>query len=118
MAKIISAHSFRGGTGKSNTTANLACLAALGGKRVGIVDTDIQSPGIHVIFGLDPGKVNRSLNDFLWDRCGIGETSYDVTPAQVAVAMSSSGPVGSSTPSEAMPALFTSTATSPTCSIN
>jgi len=86
MAMIVSVHSFRGGTGKSNTTANLACLAALGRKRVGIVDTDIQSPGIHVIFGLDEGKVNRALNDFLWDRCTIGETAYDVSPAPVVMA--------------------------------
>ena len=49
--KIVSIHSFRGGTGKSNTTANLASQVALTGKRVGIVDTDIQSPGIHVLFG-------------------------------------------------------------------
>ncbi len=50
--KIVSIHSFRGGTGKSNTTANLAAQVAMAGKRVGVVDTDIQSPGIHVLFGL------------------------------------------------------------------
>ena len=50
MAQIISIHSFRGGTGKSNTTANIAALLAAGGRRVGVVDTDIQSPGIHVLF--------------------------------------------------------------------
>jgi septum site-determining protein MinD len=48
------------------------------------VDTDIQSPGIHVIFGLDDAKLNRSLNDYLWGRCEIGETAYDVTPPAVA----------------------------------
>lgn len=31
MAKIISIHSFRGGTGKSNVTANLATVLARGG---------------------------------------------------------------------------------------
>ncbi|MCB0036300.1 MAG: P-loop NTPase, partial [Anaerolineales bacterium] len=46
MTQIISVHSFRGGTGKSNTTANLAALIMRQGKRVGIIDTDIQSPGI------------------------------------------------------------------------
>lgn len=84
MAKIVSVHSFRGGTGKSNVTANLAVCVAAAGHRVGIVDTDIQSPGIHVIFGLDEAKVNRSLNDYLYDRCGIGETAYEVTPPAVA----------------------------------
>lgn len=79
MSKIISIHSFRGGTGKSNTTANLAYQIAASGKRVGVVDTDIQSPGIHVLFGLDEGKLNHALNDYLWGHCGIEQTAYDVT---------------------------------------
>src|SRR5688572_27039671 len=86
MPRLIAVHSLRGGTGKSNTTANLAAVVAAGGKRVGIVDTDIQSPGIHVLFGLDEGSLNRSLNDYLWGRCAIGEAAYDVTPAPAAAA--------------------------------
>lgn len=79
MAKIISIHSFRGGTGKSNVTANLATLIAKSGARVGIVDTDIQSPGIHVPFGLDESKVKFTLNDYLWGRCAIEDTIHDVS---------------------------------------
>ena len=59
MAKIISIHSFRGGTGKSNMTANLAALLAAEGGRVGVIDTDIQSPGIHVLFGLNGDVIDR-----------------------------------------------------------
>jgi MinD-like ATPase involved in chromosome partitioning or flagellar assembly len=84
MATIVSVHSYRGGTGKSNLTANLAAAVAAQGRRVGIVDTDIQSPGIHVLFGLDEGKVNRSLNDYLWGRCAIEDTAYQITPPAVA----------------------------------
>jgi septum site-determining protein MinD len=47
MATIVSVHSFRGGTGKSNTTANISGVLASQGKRVGVIDGDIQSPGIH-----------------------------------------------------------------------
>ncbi|MCU0515332.1 MAG: MinD/ParA family protein [Oscillatoria sp. Prado101] len=79
MSKIVSVHSFRGGTGKSNSTANLASIVAGHGNRVGIVDTDIQSPGIHVLFGFDEEKMKLSLNDYLWGRCAIEETAYDVT---------------------------------------
>lgn len=79
MAKIVSIHSFRGGTGKSNVTANLATIIARTGKRVGIVDTDIQSPGIHVPFGLDETKVKYTLNDYLWGRCAIEAATYDVS---------------------------------------
>lgn len=79
MAKIISVHSFRGGTGKSNTAANLAAIYAHKGFRVGILDTDIQSPGIHVLFNLNDDEVNYSLNDFLWGQCTIEQTAYDVS---------------------------------------
>jgi MinD-like ATPase involved in chromosome partitioning or flagellar assembly len=81
MGKIISVHSFRGGTGKSNTTANLTYHYAMQGMRVGVVDTDIQSPGIHVIFGLDEADMGFSLNDYLWAKCRIEETAHDVTAA-------------------------------------
>ncbi len=83
MPKIIAIHSFRGGTGKSNTTANLACLLAQKGKRVGIVDTDIQSPGIHVLFNLAPGDIAFSLNDFLWGKCEIARAACDVSAVLV-----------------------------------
>jgi MinD-like ATPase involved in chromosome partitioning or flagellar assembly len=79
MSRIISVHSYRGGTGKSNTTANLATLMAMKGLRVGVVDTDIQSPGIHAIFGLEDHEFVHSLNDYLWGQCDISEASYDVT---------------------------------------
>ena len=79
VAVIISVHSFRGGTGKSNTTANLAAILAQRGRRVGVIDTDIQSPGIHVLFGLDGNAISASLNDYLWGGRPIEEAAHDVT---------------------------------------
>jgi MinD-like ATPase involved in chromosome partitioning or flagellar assembly len=83
LPRIISIHSFRGGTGKSNTAANLATLLAREGMRVAVVDTDIQSPGIHVIFGHKQVSGGRTLNDYLWGRCAITDTAYDVTEKAV-----------------------------------
>ena len=79
MTEIISIHSYRGGTGKSNLTANLATLLVLQGKRVAIFDTDIQSPGIHLLFGLDERQIEYTLNDYLWGKCSLVETAYDVS---------------------------------------
>jgi septum site-determining protein MinD len=79
MAKIVSIHSFRGGTGKSNVTANVAAQVAQMGKRVGVIDTDIQSPGIHVLFGMEEERMGKTLNDYLWSKCTIEETAYDVS---------------------------------------
>ncbi len=84
MAKIISIHSFRGGTGKSNTTANLSSLIAAAGYRVAVVDTDIQSPGIHVLFQLQRDRIKYVLNDYLWGDCSIEQAAYDVTETNVA----------------------------------
>ena len=80
MPKIVSVHSYRGGTGKSNTTANLAALLAAQGLKVGLVDTDIQSPGIHILFGLQEGDIPFTLNDYLWGKCEIKQAALDVTP--------------------------------------
>lgn len=76
MTVIVSIHSFRGGTGKSNITANVAAQVALAGKRVGIIDTDIQSPGIHVPFGLDEKSMGHTLNQFLRSECSIEDVAY------------------------------------------
>jgi septum site-determining protein MinD len=82
LPTIVSVHSFRGGTGKSNTTANVASLLAMSGQRVGVIDADIQSPGIHNIFGISGDEVTASLNDFLWHGRPIGEVAQDVTELQ------------------------------------
>lgn len=79
MNRIISIHSFRGGTGKSNTAANITALLASQGYRVGVVDTDIQSPGIHVLFGLDEDDMTHSLNEYLFGKCTIADCAMDVT---------------------------------------
>jgi septum site-determining protein MinD len=83
VSKVIAIHSYRGGTGKSNLTANVAVALAASGKRVAVVDTDIQSPGVHLLFGLEDTRGLKTLNDYLWERCAIRETVVDVTPASL-----------------------------------
>jgi len=73
-------HSFRGGTGKSNLSANIAAQLAKDGLRVGVIDADVQSPGIHVLFGLKGDDITSSLNDFLFDGVPIEDVAVDVTP--------------------------------------
>ncbi|MGB0564419.1 MAG: MinD/ParA family ATP-binding protein [Spirulinaceae cyanobacterium] len=79
MPKVISVHSYRGGTGKSNFTANLATTIASQGHRVGVVDTDIPSPGIHNLFGLEPEQTGITLNNYLWGENAIEDAAYDVS---------------------------------------
>jgi len=83
MSRIITIHSFRGGTGKSNITANIAALLAEKGQRVGVVDTDVQSPGIHILFGLAGHDIEHSLNDYLEGTCGIQDSAREVLNGQL-----------------------------------
>ncbi len=79
MGQIVSVHSYRGGTGKSNVTANLAWQLAIRGKKVAVLDTDLQSPGVHMVFALDRNRITHTLSDYLFGRCEIEEASYDMS---------------------------------------
>ena len=78
QAFIVATHSYRGGTGKSNTTANLAVELARLGLRVGVVDTDLPSPGVHILFGQDEPAV--TINGVLNHSYEVAEAYLDVTP--------------------------------------
>ncbi len=84
MPKVVSIHSYRGGTGKSNFTANLATTVAQQGNRVGVVDTDLPSPGIHNLFGLESERTQKTLNHYLWSEIAIEDAAHDVS-AEVGV---------------------------------
>jgi MinD-like ATPase involved in chromosome partitioning or flagellar assembly len=83
MATILAVHSFRGGTGKSNISANLATALALKGKKVAVFDTDLASPGVHVLFGFTAGPAQHTLNDYLQGDSSIRSCAHDVTPQPV-----------------------------------
>lgn len=83
MTHILAIHSFRGGTGKSNLTANLATALALQGKRVAVFDTDLASPGVHVLFGFSPAPDQLTLNDHLQGDAPIKACAHEVTPEPV-----------------------------------
>jgi ATP-binding protein involved in chromosome partitioning len=49
---IVACGSARGGVGKSALVVNIAAALALAGRKVGIVDADLNSPGISAILGI------------------------------------------------------------------
>lgn len=79
MPKVVSIHSYRGGTGKSNFSANIASTVAQQGYRVGVVDTDVPSPGVHNIFCLEPDQTQVTLNNYLWGEKPIEAAAYRLT---------------------------------------
>src|SRR5580658_4281470 len=68
---IITFYSFKGGTGRSMTLANVAWLLASAGKRVLAIDWDLEAPGLYRYFRpflLDPDLSNSDgIIDFVTD---------------------------------------------------
>lgn len=81
MTRIIAVHSYRGGTGKTHFSANLATALASLGQRVAVVDADVPSPGIHNLFSVDPERTTHTLNHFLWGEAPIEAAAVDVAIA-------------------------------------
>ncbi len=79
MTKVIAVHSFKGGTGKTTLTANLAAVLALR-HRVGVMDLDLSGPGLHVLFGLKKGDVKATLTDIFLGDATPNDVIIDLTP--------------------------------------
>lgn len=79
MTYKIAIHSFKGGTGKSTITANLAVSLALEGRRVGVLDLDLAGPGLHVLFEMKPDEIKYTLNDYLLGKCSAESIAIDLT---------------------------------------
>jgi eukaryotic-like serine/threonine-protein kinase len=53
LHEVITFYSYKGGTGRSMSLANVACLLArrsVGGKGVLVIDWDLEAPGLHYFF--------------------------------------------------------------------
>jgi MinD-like ATPase involved in chromosome partitioning or flagellar assembly len=51
-AKVFAFYSYKGGTGRTTASANVAALLALRGKRTLCLDLDLEGPGISIVFDL------------------------------------------------------------------
>src|SRR5437660_10892950 len=78
MTKVIAVHSFKGGTGKTTLTANLAAVLARN-RRGGAMDLDLSGPGLHVLFGLKKGEVKATMTDIFLGDATPSDVIIDVT---------------------------------------
>ena len=70
-SQIVTFYSYKGGTGRTMTLANVAWILASNGKRVLAVDWDLEAPGLHRYFHpflLDKEcKSSPGVIDMVWD---------------------------------------------------
>jgi len=74
MVKALAVHSYKGGTGKTSISANLAAIYAAQGYNVCLLDYDFKAPSIQVLFKT---KIRNTLNDFLEEKCEISDALHD-----------------------------------------
>ena len=77
MRKIIAVHSYKGGTGKTSLSTNLAATFARRGKKVCLMDLDFRAPSLHAIFKTQ--NLDYWLNDYLNGICEIDKVLFDAT---------------------------------------
>jgi len=69
--RIVTFYSYKGGTGRSMALANFAWILAASGKKVLVIDWDLEAPGLHRYFRpflVDPDLFETDgLIDSFWD---------------------------------------------------
>lgn len=67
--KTITFYSYKGGVGRSLALANVANRLSEFGKKVCIVDFDLEAPGLHTKFKdhIDKAKINKGIVDYIYD---------------------------------------------------
>src|ERR1041384_2214532 len=71
--RVITFYSYKGGTGRSMALANVAWILASAGRRVLVIDWDLEAPGLHRYFRpflLDKDVTGSDgIIDFVTDYC-------------------------------------------------
>jgi len=81
LGKIIAIHSYKGGTGKTLLSINLAALYANKGKNVCLLDLDFRAPSLQAIFKVR--DVEYWVNDYLNGVCEIKKVLKDLSQTHV-----------------------------------
>jgi septum site-determining protein MinD len=77
MGKIVAVHSYKGGTGKTLLSTNLAVTLAKKGKKLCLLDLDFRAPSLATILNIE--KTEYWLNDYLNGICEIDKVLIDLS---------------------------------------
>ncbi|MCK5563293.1 MinD/ParA family protein [Candidatus Bathyarchaeota archaeon] len=77
MRKIVAFHSYKGGTGKTLFSINLATTYASRGKKVCLFDLDFRAPSLHAAFKTD--GTEYWLNDYLNGVCEVEKVMINLS---------------------------------------
>lgn len=76
LGKIIAVHSYKGGTGKTHVSVNLAASFVKHGKKACLMDLDFRAPSLATFFKVE--KAECWLNDYLNGTCKIDNAIIEI----------------------------------------
>lgn len=71
---IVAFYSFKGGVGRTSLVAIMAWHLARAGKRVAVLDLDLEAPGVGTLLG---AETTRGIIDFIVDHVAAGSNDID-----------------------------------------
>jgi septum site-determining protein MinD len=77
LGKILAVHSYKGGTGKTLLSINMAATFAKHGKKVCLFDLDFRAPSLATLLKID--KSEYWMNDYLNGVCEINKVLIDLS---------------------------------------
>jgi septum site-determining protein MinD len=77
LGKIIAVHSYKGGTGKTLLSVNLAATFVKHGKKVCLFDLDFRAPSLSTLLKIE--KAECWLNEYLNGTCEIDKALIDLS---------------------------------------
>lgn len=92
--KTITFYSYKGGVGRSLALVNIATRLAEFGKKVCVIDFDLEAPGLHLKF---PGsktnlkRVNKGIVDYVYDFSNNGILQNNIKEYSIEISISKSG---------------------------
>jgi len=77
VGKIVAVHSYKGGTGKTLLSLNIAATIAKHSRKVCLFDLDFRAPSLATLLKVD--KVEYWMNDYLNGVCEINKVLLDIS---------------------------------------
>jgi len=77
LGRILAVHSYKGGTGKTLLSTNLAAAFAKRGKKVCLFDLDFRAPSLATLLKVD--NISCWMNDYLNGTCEIDKVLVDLS---------------------------------------